>query len=124
MNHQALVGMHFLFDNTGERYRTGVIADLISGGESTYPYYLLKFDPINNRPLPMGVVGINELTFIGEETGMRDFSLFYTREELDAWVKWIESPPEEDNGEKVVSLVKTGKGNLKRKEVVIEEEED
>jgi hypothetical protein len=108
MNSEALVGMHFVFDNTGERYRIGEISQVIIGKDSRI-YYLLKFDAFKGSPqVPFELICIEDLTLMNEETGMREFSLFATREDLNIWVKWIESPPEGE-GEKVVSLIKTGK---------------
>jgi len=120
MSSKTLVGMYFLFDSTGDSYRTGEVLEIISDGH--IPYYLLKFDPFNGVPLPFEVVSIDDFTFENECTCLRQFNFFHSREELNAWIKYIDSPPDGEKGEKVVSLVKTGKGNLKKK--VADEEED
>ena len=123
MNGKAMVGLYFLFDNTGEHYRTGEILELVSGGGDSHAYYLLKFDCHNESPImPLEVASIDDFTLVNEEINIKQFNFFRTREELNTWVKWIESPIEEGKGEKIVSLVKTSKGRLKKKE--FDEDED
>jgi hypothetical protein len=99
MTTAPLVGMSLFFDN-GESYRTGKVTDLVAEN-----VYLLAFDNMSNDSVPphLELAGIEEMTSVTPD-GSKQFSFFKTRADLDAWMEWLNSPP--DSKTKVVSLVK------------------
>lgn len=97
MTANPLVGMFFMQDN-GDRYSTGEIVAEVGAG-----VYLVRFDG-QEVTLPMELVSFPELLEIKSD-GLKAWTLFNTREELQAWDDWLNTPSKP----KVVSIV--GKKN-------------
>jgi hypothetical protein len=93
----TIVGMFFLRDG-GEYYVTGEILAEVKDG-----FYLMKPDNMNGIPVssPLEVVQIEDMTLMNDY-GIPAISLFSTREALDAWIAWIDTPSKP----RVLNLVK------------------
>lgn len=94
----ALVNKHFMIDDDAS-YRTGSVIALVSEG-----IYLIACDNMqdNDVRLPLELACIDEMLFV--QGGVRRFNFFETRADLDAWLKWLDTPSEARP--KVVSLVR------------------
>jgi hypothetical protein len=97
MTHTNLVGMFFMRDY-GETHSCGEIVGSLSAN-----HYLLKVDRIDRVPVspPMEVMHLDDMADVSI-SGYPAVMLFTTREELDAWHEWLDTPSEP----RVVSLVK------------------
>ena len=95
----SIVGMHFIKD-CGDNFRFGEVVGQV--GEA----YLVKFDDFTAKgssvPLPLELASVAEMLEVAG-TGTKRFGFFRTREELDAWWEWLDTP---EGSERVVSLVK------------------
>ena len=92
----SLVGK-FVHVNNGEYYKTGEIMEAV-----TEELFLVKFDPVNiPAEIPdMGLFHASQM--VDTHEGIRDWSFYNTRQELDAWLKWLDTPTKSQ----VVKLVK------------------
>lgn len=92
----TLVGMFFTIDR-GERYLTGQVVKQVSEG-----LYLVRTDNMGATGVtfPMEMADVDEMLAMSD--GIKAWSFFETREELNAWIGWLDSasPPQ------VISLVK------------------
>jgi hypothetical protein len=102
---KSLVGK-FAFYDEGETYQTGEIVAAASPDA-----YLIKFDSYGHgdAPLPMEVVSVEEMAAMVNHgpncnCHQKAWRFFETRAEMEAWVKWLDTPPPEPK--KVVRLVK------------------
>lgn len=93
----SLAGMFFLRDN-GDTYLTGEIIAQVHQDA-----YLLKPDNMTNLPVdpPCELMSVGAMTAMNE-LGIPVVSLFQTRDELTAWIDWLEKPSEP----RVINLVK------------------
>ncbi len=93
MSSESLVGKYFIDSMDDNMYRTGKVLDVVSEG-----VYLLSPDAMQDKGMrmPMGLVGIGCMA--------AHYEFFNTRDELDAYIKWVDAPAE--NKPAVVSLVK------------------
>lgn len=104
MSAMTLTGLFFIHD-TGEYYRTGVVV------RQVHPEaYLVRYD-IMNGSSDMPNDGMELVTISGAMSAVGDddfpaFRFFDTREELQAWLDWLEAPRK---SAEVLSLVKKGK---------------
>ena len=109
MTGTSLIGMHFIVNGDEDCFQIGKIIDLVQHGNETAPaIYLLQLDgPDADHPLPLELVHIAEMASTRVH-GIKNFHLFRTRKDLEAWMTWIETPEDgdEDARPKVVSLVK------------------
>jgi hypothetical protein len=95
----SLVGKFFLHSSAGY-YQTGEVLERAASG-----FYFLKFDGINGAPAVVKMFCIEDLTAEIEADGCPDFEwqFFVTRQELDDYILWMETPSEKSKP-KVVKL--------------------
>ena len=81
----------FVFVDDGEHYRTGEIH-----AEPTPGYFLVRFDSVSpGEPTsPMELVGVSEMAAPHDGSRGRRWSFFTTRDDLDRWIAWAETPSE------------------------------
>ena len=78
-------------DKDHETYRTAEITKQVSPG-----YYFVQFDNISggDMPMPIELVGEAEMASLCENCGARLWSFFPSREGLQKYIDWMETPPE------------------------------
>lgn len=99
-----LVGKFFIEDEDDhEWYRTGEVRHDVERG------YLIRYDVSDggaNAPIqPMVIVTHEEITSM-LDCGHKRWSFFDSRQELNRYIKWIETPAEAKPEAKVVKLTK------------------
>lgn len=118
------VGKHFIVDTNHDHYRTGYVRGQVQEGDEASPaVYVVEYDDREGIKLPLELVSIEEMLSTCEEHGTKKYSFFDDRDKLDAWIKWVESPPAPATEEriKVVSMVDKSKKGVKKP---VENEED
>ena len=100
----TLTGLFFVHD-IGEFYRTGVVF------RQAHPdAYLVRYDNMKRgSDMPDGGMALLTVSCDLSATDDEDnpiFRFFETRDELDTWVSWLETPVADAE---VLSLVKKGK---------------
>ena len=95
----GLVGKFFLHSGA-DYYQTGEILEKAAPG-----FYFLKFDGHNDAPAAVKLFCIEDLATEMEADGSPDieWQFFLTRQELDDYVLWMETPSEKSKP-KVVKL--------------------
>jgi hypothetical protein len=82
----------FVYVCDGEHYHTGEIL-----AEISHEHYLVRFDnPTDARvPMPMELVSTTEMAAPHGVHGVgRPWSFFATRDDLDRWITWLDTPSE------------------------------
>lgn len=91
-----LVGKYFYL-SSGDGYHTGVIEQAIETS-----FLLLRTDPVlNGAPSLLRLV---DLVFFSCEDDDQFCALFDTKEELDSWVLWLDTPSDKEPKLKVIHL--------------------
>ena len=85
----GLVGSFVLVEDS-EHYHTGEIL-----AEISREHYLVRFDNVVDAsvPMPMELVSATEMAAGAHGVGRR-WSFFATRDDLDRWIAWLETPSE------------------------------
>lgn len=82
----SLVGIFYMLDSPdGGSYQTGQIISEVADGS-----YLLRCDG-NERQFPLELVFMSEMV-LKTDNGFNRWSFFNTREELKAWIDWLDAP--------------------------------
>jgi hypothetical protein len=88
----SIVGSFVLVNNKDhESFRTAEIIKQVSPG-----YYFVQFDNMGggDMPIPIELVGEAEMASVCENCGERRWSFFPSRERLQKYIDWIETPAE------------------------------
>lgn len=105
MTDMTLAGLFFIRGN-GDSYRTGVVV------RQVHPEaYLVRFDNMKCGGSDMPTDGMELLTISGDLSAVGDddfpmFRFFETRDQLQAWLDWLEAP---SAAPRVLELVKKEK---------------
>jgi hypothetical protein len=92
VQNSGIVGSFVLVnDKDHETYRTAEIIKQVSPG-----HYFVQFDNISggDMPMPIELVGEAEMASLCENCGARLWSFFPSRERLQKYIDWMETPPE------------------------------
>lgn len=101
---KKLVGKFFLVnDDANEHYRTGEVA-----AQVTSDHYLMQYDNMGGGDIQFGseVVDVDEMTTVCKHCDAKRWSFFDSREKLETFLNWLDTPPAESKTPKVVPLKK------------------